>query len=80
MRDPRPRPPLAAVPQCRPETDPEPEPGPLPRCPVCDGAPERVSWRQQSGRPVSLVFEPCGHRHTSPAPPALAITPPGGPG
>lgn len=28
------------------------------------------------GRPVVLVFDPCGHRYTSPAPPVLAVTPP----
>ncbi|MEU6865482.1 hypothetical protein ABZ924_19810 [Streptomyces sp. NPDC046876] len=72
MRDPHPRPPLAAAPEC----PPQPQPGPLPRCPVCAAAPERIAWRQQPGRPVRLVFEPCGHRHTSPAPPTLAITPP----
>ncbi|GAA3280475.1 hypothetical protein [Streptomyces lavendulae] len=51
-------------------------PGPLPSCPVCTGFPERISWRQRPGEPVLLVFEPCGHRHASPAPPVLAVTPP----
>ncbi|MGW7347698.1 hypothetical protein [Streptomyces sp. NPDC054854] len=51
-------------------------PGPLPDCPVCVVASERISWRQRPGEPVVLVFEPCGHRHTSPAPPLLAVTPP----
>ncbi|MFD3683060.1 hypothetical protein [Streptomyces sp. NPDC058613] len=64
--------PLAAAPGCLPE----PEPGPLPRCPVCESAPERISWRQRPGLPVVLVFDPCGHRWSSPAPPVLAVTPP----
>ncbi|MFD3874557.1 hypothetical protein [Streptomyces sp. NPDC058623] len=51
-------------------------PSPLPACPVCVEVPERISWRQRPGEPVVLVFEPCGHRHTSPAPPVLAVTPP----
>ncbi|MFZ3474550.1 hypothetical protein ACODT3_03330 [Streptomyces sp. 4.24] len=53
-----------------------PEPSPLPRCPVCEAAPERISWRQRPGEPVDLVFDPCGHRHTSPAAPVLAVTAP----
>ncbi|MFD9301390.1 hypothetical protein ACFWCB_01615 [Streptomyces sp. NPDC060048] len=67
MRDPHSTQPAAA---------PEylPEPSPLPRCPVCDGAPERISWSQRPGEPVVLVFAPCGHRHTSPAAPVLAVT------
>ncbi|MFJ6793400.1 hypothetical protein [Streptomyces sp. NPDC091268] len=69
MRDPQPTP-LAAAP-----AGGRPEPSPLPRCPACDGAPERISWRQRPGRPVTLVFDPCGHRHTSPAPPVLAVRP-----
>lgn len=59
---------LAAASECRPE------PGPLPCCPVCDDIPERISWRQRPGEPVVLVFDPCGHRHTSPAAPILAST------
>ncbi|CAL9610087.1 hypothetical protein SUDANB120_05626 [Streptomyces sp. enrichment culture] len=74
MPDPHPVPPLAAVPERAPESGPEP--GPLPRCPVCAHLPERISWRQQPGRPVVLAFDPCGHRHTSPAAPVLAVTPP----
>ncbi|MGW6710302.1 hypothetical protein ACWGDE_36175 [Streptomyces sp. NPDC054956] len=66
MRDPRSTP-LAAAPECRRE------PSPLPCCPVCDDAPERISWRQRPGEPVVLVFEPCGHRHASPAAPILAV-------
>ncbi|MFH7599203.1 hypothetical protein WDV06_29515 [Streptomyces racemochromogenes] len=50
-------------------------PGPLPGCPRCATPPRRISWRQRPGEPVVLVFEPCGHRHTSPAPPLLAVTP-----
>ncbi|MCX4529791.1 MULTISPECIES: hypothetical protein [unclassified Streptomyces] len=78
MRDPHPTPRLTAAPEYAPEHAPEhpPEPGPLPRCPVCAHLPERISWRQRPGRPVLLVFDPCGHRHTSPAPPLLAVTPP----
>ncbi|WP_371619283.1 hypothetical protein [Streptomyces sp. NBC_00454] len=68
MRDPHSTP-LAAAPECRPEHSP------LPSCPVCDGAPERISWRQRPGQPVVLVFDPCGHRHTSPAAPILAVGP-----
>ncbi|MCX5128323.1 hypothetical protein ABT024_26410 [Streptomyces sp. NPDC002812] len=52
------------------------QPGPLPCCPVCEDAPERISWRQRPGQPVVLVFEPCGHRHGSPAAPVLAVSPP----
>lgn len=55
-----------------------PEPGPLPGCPVCDEVPVRISWRQRPGAPVVLVFDPCGHRWSSPAPPVLAVTPPPG--
>ncbi|TDU74390.1 hypothetical protein [Streptomyces sp. KS 21] len=69
MREPHPVPRLASAP-ARPA-----EPSPLPRCPACAGAPERISWRQRPGRPVVLVFDPCGHRYTSPAPPVLAVTP-----
>ncbi|MEU3404462.1 hypothetical protein ABZ766_11015 [Streptomyces sp. NPDC006670] len=70
MPDPRPAPPLlSAAPECRTE------PGPLPDCPRCAAPPERISWRQRPGEPVVLVFDPCGHRHTSPAPPLLAVTP-----
>ncbi|MFG2616712.1 hypothetical protein ACGFXC_03750 [Streptomyces sp. NPDC048507] len=73
MRDPHPMPPtLAARSECR-----EAPPGPLPSCPACGTAPERISWRQRPGEPVVLVFDPCGHRHASPAPPVLAVTPPG---
>ncbi|MFF3673618.1 hypothetical protein ACFYYS_06455 [Streptomyces sp. NPDC002120] len=71
MRDPHATP-LAAA----PDRAPQAEPGPLPRCPVCDGAPERISWRQRPGRPVTLVFDPCGHHWSTPAPPLLAVTPP----
>ncbi|MBP0937832.1 hypothetical protein OHU17_04330 [Streptomyces goshikiensis] len=73
MRDPQSTPRLTAAP------DHAPEPSPLPRCPVCARLPERISWRQRPGRPVLLVFDPCGHRHTSPAPPILAVTLPGSP-
>ncbi|AXE24375.1 hypothetical protein C0216_13750 [Streptomyces globosus] len=78
MPDPHLVPPLAAVPERAPEPAPGSgtEPGPLPRCPVCARLPERISWRQQPGRPVVLAFAPCGHRHTSPAAPVLAVTPP----
>ncbi|MBT2458734.1 hypothetical protein [Streptomyces sp. ISL-86] len=69
MRDPHAMPPLTAAPEC------PPEPSPLPRCPVCERAPERISWRQRPGRPVLLVFDPCGHRRTSSAAPILAVTP-----
>ncbi|MFF9978279.1 hypothetical protein [Streptomyces erythrochromogenes] len=69
MRDPHVTP-LAAAPAC------PPEPGPLPRCPVCDGVPERISWRQRPGQPVLLAFDPCDHRWSTPAPPVLAVTPP----
>ncbi|MFD9478548.1 hypothetical protein [Streptomyces nojiriensis] len=62
--------PLTAAPECLPD------PRPLPCCPVCADAPERISWRQRPGRPVILVFDPCGHRWSSPAPPVLAINPP----
>ncbi|MEU9303632.1 hypothetical protein [Streptomyces sp. NPDC048269] len=72
MRDPHSTP-LAAAPEC--SAVPGPLPAPLPRCPVCAGAPERVSWRQRPGEPVVLAFAPCGHRWTSPAPPVLAVTP-----
>ncbi|WP_328302843.1 hypothetical protein OG389_34090 [Streptomyces sp. NBC_00435] len=58
---------FAAAPECRPQA------GALPCCPVCDGSPERISWRQRPGEPVVLVFDPCGHRHTSPAAPVLAV-------
>ncbi|MCX5192649.1 hypothetical protein OOK31_01870 [Streptomyces sp. NBC_00249] len=75
MRDPHPMPPtLTALPECRTEPGPRPA-SPLPSCPVCDTAAERISWRQRPGEPVVLVFDPCGHRHTSPAPPLLAVTP-----
>ncbi|MER6780898.1 MULTISPECIES: hypothetical protein [unclassified Streptomyces] len=70
MRDPHTVPRLVAAPGAAAE------PGPLPRCPVCGSAPERISWRQCPGRPVALVFEPCGDRYTSPAAPILAVTPP----
>ncbi|MEV6731168.1 MULTISPECIES: hypothetical protein [unclassified Streptomyces] len=70
MREPHPMPRLASAP-----AGPA-EPSPLPRCPECASAPERISWRQRPGRPVVLVFDPCGHRYTSPAPPILAVTPP----
>ncbi|MEU8777880.1 hypothetical protein [Streptomyces sp. NPDC048606] len=74
MRDPHTAPPtLTALPECR--TRPGP-PSPLPSCPRCAGTPERISWRQRPGEPVVLVFEPCGHRHTSPAPPVLAVVDP----
>ncbi|MCP3753319.1 hypothetical protein [Streptomyces sp. TBY4] len=72
---------LATVPGCRPEqsrpdpSGPSGRPGPLPCCPVCDEAPERISWRQRPGQPVVLVFDPCGHRHGSPAAPVLAVSP-----
>ncbi|QES58389.1 hypothetical protein DEJ51_33175 [Streptomyces venezuelae] len=69
MRDPHATP-LAAAPECLPA------PRPLPDCPVCADPPERISWRQRPGRPVTLVFDPCGHRWSSPAPPVLAVTPP----
>ncbi|MFD4737931.1 hypothetical protein ACFWNQ_11235 [Streptomyces virginiae] len=69
MRDPRTTP-LTAAPDCLPD------PRPLPPCPVCADDPERISWRQRPGRPVTLVFDPCGHRWSSPAPPILAVTPP----
>lgn len=72
MRDPHPMPPpLAVAPEGRGV-----RPGPLPSCPVCASPPERISWRQRPGEPVVLVFDPCGHRHDSPAPPVLAVTPP----
>ncbi|MET8755128.1 hypothetical protein ABZW32_34275 [Streptomyces sp. NPDC004667] len=73
MRDPQtvPPPTRASAPELRAV-----RPGPLPSCPVCADAPERISWRQRPGEPVLLVFEPCGHRHGSPAPPVLAVTPP----
>ncbi|MEV0411231.1 hypothetical protein AB0I68_10610 [Streptomyces sp. NPDC050448] len=70
MRAPHPMPRLEAAPEG------PAEPSPLPYCPVCASAPERISWRQRPGRPVMLVFDPCGHRYTSPAPPVLAVTPP----
>ncbi|MCX5402751.1 hypothetical protein OHA37_02485 [Streptomyces sp. NBC_00335] len=81
---------LAAAPGYRPEPrplsstgtssstgtlSPAPQPGPLPCCPVCEEAPERISWRQRPGQPVVLVFDPCGHRHGSPAAPVLAVSP-----
>ncbi|MEU3912975.1 MULTISPECIES: hypothetical protein [unclassified Streptomyces] len=72
MPDPLTVPPLpTAAPECRTE------PGPLPACPGCAVPPERISWRQRPGEPVVLLFEPCGHRHASPAPPLLAVTAPG---
>ncbi|KJY24488.1 hypothetical protein [Streptomyces katrae] len=72
MPDPLTVPPLpTAAPECRTE------PGPLPACPRCAVPPERISWRQRPGEPVVLLFEPCGHRHASPAPPLLAVTAPG---
>ncbi|MFE2878951.1 hypothetical protein ACFXG6_03870 [Streptomyces roseus] len=70
MRDPHTVPRLVAAPRA------PAEPGPLPHCPVCASAPERISWRQCPGRPVVLVFDPCGHRYASPTPPHLALTPP----
>ncbi|MEU9420219.1 hypothetical protein [Streptomyces sp. NPDC051000] len=71
MRDTHSIPPtLVAGPEC-----PE-RPGPLPVCAVCAVTPQRISWRQRPGEPVVLVFDPCGHRHTSPAPPLLVVTPP----
>ncbi|MFD8148707.1 hypothetical protein [Streptomyces sp. NPDC059708] len=71
MPDPHTLPPLlTAAPECRTE------PGPLPDCPRCAAPPERISWRQRPGEPVVLVFDPCGHRHASPAPPLLAVTAP----
>lgn len=73
MRDPHSTP-LTAAPEC------PPDPGPLPCCPLCGAAPERISWRQRPGRPVVLLFAPCGHHWSSPAPPLLAVTPPPGPG
>ncbi|MEU4359699.1 hypothetical protein [Streptomyces virginiae] len=69
MRDPHVTP-LAAAPVR------SPGPGPLPGCPVCGGVPERISWRQRPEEPVLLVFDPCGHRWSTPAPPVLAVTPP----
>ncbi|MCX4695177.1 hypothetical protein [Streptomyces sp. NBC_01408] len=73
MRDPHSTP-FAAAPECLPE------PGPLPRCPVCDRVPERISWRQRPGEPVVLAFDPCGHRASSPAAPVLAVVPAAGRG
>ncbi|MFE2548344.1 hypothetical protein ACFXGI_07310 [Streptomyces sp. NPDC059355] len=73
MRDPHAVPRLVAAPEA------PAEPGPLPRCPVCGSAPERISWRQCPGRPVALVFDPCGDRYTSQAAPIMAVTPPVGP-
>ncbi|WP_030296381.1 hypothetical protein [Streptomyces katrae] len=70
MREPHPVPRLASAPTRTAATSP------LPRCPECASAPERISWRQRPGRPVVLVFDPCGHRYVSPAPPVLAVTPP----
>ncbi|MGE7384668.1 hypothetical protein ACQKM2_04070 [Streptomyces sp. NPDC004126] len=64
MREPHTAPPVLAAPA-----------SPLPACPRCADAPERISWRQRPGEPVVLVFDPCGHRWTSPAPPVLAVTP-----
>ncbi|WP_327302566.1 hypothetical protein OG730_02520 [Streptomyces sp. NBC_01298] len=55
---------------------PASRPGPLPCCPVCEEPPERISWRQRPGQPVVMVFDPCGHRHGSPAAPVLAVSPP----
>ncbi|MEU3725643.1 hypothetical protein [Streptomyces sp. NPDC031705] len=76
MRDPHTAPPvLAAAPECRTDPGP-PASSPLPACPRCAAAPERISWRQRPGEPVVLAFDPCGHRWTSPAPPVLAVTPP----
>ncbi|MFE0581904.1 hypothetical protein [Streptomyces sp. NPDC058874] len=69
MRDPHVTP-LAAAPGCLPGA------GPLPCCPVCGGVPERISWRQRPAQPVRLVFDPCGHHWSTPAPPVLAVTPP----
>lgn len=75
---------LAAAPGYRPQphplspagtSGPMGRPGPLPCCPVCDEVPERISWRQRPGQPVVLVFDPCGHRHGSPAAPVLAVSP-----
>ncbi|MGW8784525.1 hypothetical protein ACWGNM_41605 [Streptomyces sp. NPDC055796] len=73
MRDPHTVPRLVAAPEAPAER------GPLPCCPVCGSAPERISWRQCPGRPVLLVFDPCGHRHTSRAAPVLAVTAPPAP-
>ncbi|WP_411103968.1 hypothetical protein [Streptomyces sp. cmx-4-9] len=73
MRDPHSTP-LAAAPECLPE------PGPLPCCPECGRAPERISWRQRPGEPVVLAFAPCGHRCSSPAAPVLAVLPQRRPG
>ncbi|KMO95953.1 hypothetical protein [Streptomyces roseus] len=70
MRDPHTVPRLVGAPEA------PAEPGPLPRCPVCASAPERISWRQRPGRPVVLVFDPCGHRYASSTPPHLAVTAP----
>lgn len=73
MRDPHTAPTvLAAAPRCR--TEQGPMASPLPDCPQCEDAPQRISWRQRPGEPVVLVFDPCGHRWTSPAPPLLAVT------
>ncbi|MFB6617064.1 hypothetical protein ACFCV9_23090 [Streptomyces sp. NPDC056367] len=66
MRDPHATP-LAAARDC------PPEPGPLPCCPVCGAAAERISWRQRPGEPVVLAFEPCGHRRVSAAAPVLKV-------
>ncbi|GHI85448.1 hypothetical protein ACWGF3_27855 [Streptomyces xanthophaeus] len=81
MRDPHSSP-FAAAPERLPVPGPAPEPGPgpLPCCPVCDRAPQRISWRQRPGEPVVLAFDPCGHRASSPAAPVLAVLPPYGPG
>ncbi|MFF5705071.1 hypothetical protein ACFY7H_21570 [Streptomyces sp. NPDC012794] len=77
MRDPHTAPPvLAAASECRTGPRPAPPASPLPVCPRCAVAPERISWRQRPGEPVDLLFDPCGHRWTSPAPPVLAVTPP----
>ncbi|MFD0359734.1 hypothetical protein ACFVHW_39310 [Streptomyces sp. NPDC127110] len=69
MRDPHTAPPVLAAPVLAAPASP------LPACPRCADAPERISWRQRPGEPVVLVFDPCGHRWTSPAPPVLAVTP-----
>ncbi|MEV6584122.1 hypothetical protein AB0M92_39050 [Streptomyces sp. NPDC051582] len=70
MRDPH------TVPRLVPAPRAPVDPGPLPRCPVCGSAPERVSWRQCPGRPVVLVFDPCAHRYAAQAPPVLTVTAP----
>lgn len=70
MREPHSSTSLVAASECPPES------GLLPGCPVCDGVTLRISWRQRPGQSVALVFEPCGHRWSSPAPPVLEVTVP----